>query len=127
MKRNNWPVEEYGIRPAGDPNKCFYCGEVATEFRDDGRHLCNPRARSCPGFHDALSALHKQRYIDHPEYLVKMSKTMKRVQNKPEVKEKKSNTMILLHHGDCEPCKEFQKNYSKSTDKRRGKKHKKKD
>lgn len=27
MKRTNWPVEEYGIRPAGDPDKCFYCGE----------------------------------------------------------------------------------------------------
>jgi hypothetical protein len=26
MRRKNWPVEDYGIRPAGDPNKCFYCG-----------------------------------------------------------------------------------------------------
>jgi len=26
MKRNNWPVEEHGIRPAGSPDKCFYCG-----------------------------------------------------------------------------------------------------
>lgn len=27
MKRANWPVEDYGIRPAGKPNECFYCHE----------------------------------------------------------------------------------------------------
>lgn len=26
MKRDNWIVGEYSIRPAGDPDKCFYCG-----------------------------------------------------------------------------------------------------
>ena len=26
MKRDNWKVEEYGIRPAGSPDHCFYCG-----------------------------------------------------------------------------------------------------
>ena len=27
MKRTNWPVEEFGIRPAGKPTECFYCNE----------------------------------------------------------------------------------------------------
>lgn len=27
MKRDNWPVEEHGIRPAGYPNHCLYCQE----------------------------------------------------------------------------------------------------
>lgn len=27
MKRNNWEVKDYGIRPAGDSEHCFYCGE----------------------------------------------------------------------------------------------------
>lgn len=27
MKRTDWTVGEYGIRPAGDPDKCFYCQE----------------------------------------------------------------------------------------------------
>ena len=27
MKRGNWPVEDYGIRPAGKPTECFYCHE----------------------------------------------------------------------------------------------------
>lgn len=26
MKRKDWTVGEHGIRPAGDSNKCFYCG-----------------------------------------------------------------------------------------------------
>lgn len=26
MKRKNWTVGNYGIRPVGDPDKCFYCG-----------------------------------------------------------------------------------------------------
>lgn len=25
MKRENWPVGDYGIRPAGKPDECFYC------------------------------------------------------------------------------------------------------
>lgn len=25
MQRNDWPVSDHGIRPNGDPNKCFYC------------------------------------------------------------------------------------------------------
>lgn len=28
MQRNDWPVGDYGIRPAGDPDKCFYCSAV---------------------------------------------------------------------------------------------------
>jgi len=27
MKRDNWPVENHGIRPAGKPTECFYCHE----------------------------------------------------------------------------------------------------
>lgn len=25
MLRNDWPVEEHGVRPAGKPDECFYC------------------------------------------------------------------------------------------------------
>lgn len=25
MNRNDWPVGDHGIRPAGDQQKCFYC------------------------------------------------------------------------------------------------------
>lgn len=28
MKRDSWIVGDYSIRPAGSPDKCFYCGEL---------------------------------------------------------------------------------------------------
>lgn len=35
MKRDNWPVEDFGIRPAGSPDHCFYCGvERGGEHKD---------------------------------------------------------------------------------------------
>ncbi len=27
MKRDDWPVGAFGIRPAGSPDHCFYCGQ----------------------------------------------------------------------------------------------------
>lgn len=27
MKKTNWPVGAHGVRPAGPPDRCFYCGE----------------------------------------------------------------------------------------------------
>lgn len=27
MRRNNWIVDDFAIRPAGKPDECFYCGE----------------------------------------------------------------------------------------------------
>ena len=26
MKRENWPVGDFGVRPAGPPDECIYCG-----------------------------------------------------------------------------------------------------
>ncbi len=28
MKRDNWIVGNYSVRPAGEPDRCFYCGEL---------------------------------------------------------------------------------------------------
>ena len=42
MHRNNWPVDK-GIRPAGSPEHCFYCGAAkGTEHRDK----CTMRTRT---------------------------------------------------------------------------------
>ena len=36
MKRDNWMVGEYAVRPAGEPDKCFYCGEkVGSQHKTD--------------------------------------------------------------------------------------------
>jgi hypothetical protein len=35
MKRSNWLVADYGIRPAGKPDECFYCNrKIATEHAE---------------------------------------------------------------------------------------------
>lgn len=43
MKRTNWTVGEYGVRPAGKPNECFYChAKVGEQHKED----CNIRCRT---------------------------------------------------------------------------------
>lgn len=27
MYRSDWPIQEYGIRPAGSQDRCFFCGQ----------------------------------------------------------------------------------------------------
>lgn len=43
MKRTDWAVREYGIRPAGKPDRCFYCGSLSGEQH---RHDCVIRSRT---------------------------------------------------------------------------------
>lgn len=43
MKRTNWPVEDFGIRPAGPSDKCFYCGELKGAVHKEG---CVIRSRT---------------------------------------------------------------------------------
>ena len=36
MKREDWPVGDYGVRPAGKQDECFYCHEkVGTQHKTD--------------------------------------------------------------------------------------------
>ena len=36
MKRTNWTVGEYSIRPAGKPDECFYCNaKVGEQHKED--------------------------------------------------------------------------------------------
>ena len=36
MKRDNWPVGDYAIRPMGKPDTCFYCGAKIGEEHNQG-------------------------------------------------------------------------------------------
>lgn len=36
MKRQTWKVGEYAIRPAGEKDKCFYCGSEIGEEHNKG-------------------------------------------------------------------------------------------
>lgn len=36
MKKNDWTVGKFGIRPAGDSDKCFYCGKyIGEQHKED--------------------------------------------------------------------------------------------
>lgn len=36
MKRTNWTVGEYGVRPNGNPDECFYChAKVGEQHKED--------------------------------------------------------------------------------------------
>lgn len=43
MKRENWKVKEYGIRPAGSPDHCFYCNAARGEIHALG---CTIRSKT---------------------------------------------------------------------------------
>ena len=104
--------------------KCHICNEKRAKYFDRDIAICEKKRKDCPGFHDYMSKIHKNRYKKQPELKEKMSELMKEVQNREEVKTKKSDTMTMLHRGDCEPCKEFQKNFKNAHKKRRTDKYK---
>ncbi len=36
MKRDNWTVDKHSIRPAGSPDRCFYCNQkISQEHKKD--------------------------------------------------------------------------------------------
>jgi hypothetical protein len=92
---------------------CKYCDRKARFLINGSNKCCQPKAKLCPGFHKWLSDRRKQLYKNRPELKEIQSNLMKEVHNRPEVIEKKREAMILLHNGECDTCKEFQKNYSK--------------
>ena len=99
--------------------KCVYCGSVAVIKTNSGVFCCSKEARSCPEYSNYLSQIKKMNYDENPEMRATMSKAMLEAQNRPDVQEKKSQSMIHLHNDDCEPCREFQKNYKEAHKKRR--------
>ena len=104
--------------------ECYYCGKPATNYRgvnDKNEHVftcCQKLRVGCEAYKKIISEQQKKRY-ENPLEKFKMKKIMLKVQNRDEVKEKKSETMLNLHHGDCEPCKQFQKNFKEAHKQRR--------
>jgi len=93
--------------------KCFYCGEKADYIVSHNRACCVDRAVNCPKHAEVVGPSMKASFT--PERREKMVESGKECQQRPEVKEKKSNSMYLLHNGDdsCGKCVEFQENYKK--------------
>lgn len=97
--------------------KCKYCDETARFFISNAG-CCQPNAKKCPNYTKFVGDKMRKKWKD-PEYKKLMSKVLVEAQNRPEVKEAKSDAMIVLHNEDCEPCKSFQKNYREGYAKRR--------
>lgn len=97
-----------------EQQKCYICGEQA-HFIKTGRYCCSTPATTCKGYKRYINEILKLKYIKHPEYREHLVEKMLEVQNRPEVKEAKSKTMIHLHRED----KTFQTNYERGRDKYR--------
>jgi len=101
--------------------KCVICGEKAHFLApaNDIKLCCRPYIRECPKFTEYISEVNRHTYEIHPELIEKQREISKKIHNSERIKQSKSDTMFLLHHGDCDKCKEFQKNYNKGHRKRR--------
>lgn len=120
-----WPKQTMERAVERGEIKCYICGGIATHARlvakDDKRvwgGCCSEFARGCPKYSEYRSNLLLKRYADHPEYKERMREVMFEVQNRPEIKQKKSDSMTILHNEDCDKCVVFQENYNQSIKKR---------
>lgn len=96
--------------------KCKYCGNASKYYlwkisKDEYIFCCGKKARDCPNYNNWLSEQMKQKYIDNPGLVEKQRSVAYDVHNRPEVKRKKSEAMLILHNEDCGRCLEFQKRY----------------
>lgn len=103
---------------------CYYCDKPAKYYKGivKGEHrftCCADIRHNCKGFKKFTSDRMKQRYIDDPSLRIKMSESLKKAQNLPEVKRKKQLSMLHLHNDDCGECKEFKDNFKAAHRKRR--------
>lgn len=98
---------------------CVYCGNTAKHMISGYRGCCEKYAKQCSGYSKFIGDNIRQAYIDDPSKHEKMTKAMLEAQNRPEVIEKKRQSMNELHNGDCILCKEFQHNYEEGRNKHR--------
>jgi len=93
--------------------KCKYCGRRARFLLNNTTMpCCQPKARLCPNKKYWFGRIIKNTYRKNPELKENLREIMLELQNRPEIKEKKSETMKILHNADCDKCKDFQKHYT---------------
>lgn len=93
--------------------RCKYCNQTAGYWLGGDNFCCSEKGRQCPNFYNWLSHNRKKYYAEHPEFLKKMQKIVKNMGKNEEIQNKKRETMLLLHNGECDKCKNFQKNFNK--------------
>jgi hypothetical protein len=106
---------------AAGMHKCFVCGQPA-KYLDPHKYiaLCSKKMRDCPEIKTYTRKQRLKMFEEHPELKEIYRQVAYDVHNREEVKEKKRETMLRLHHGDCEECKTFQTNFKEAHKKRRG-------
>jgi hypothetical protein len=101
--------------------KCFLCGKKANYLILRNKHgyigCCSKLMSQCPEYHNYNSEIKKKSYREIDGYKERMSEAMLEAQNRPDVKEKKSEAMFILHNSDCDKCKQFQRRYKRGKEK----------
>lgn len=121
-----WPKQTMERAIERGEIKCYICEEVANYAKminKEGEKVewggcCSKPVKNCPGYSEYRSKILRKRYAENPDYKENISKAMLIAQNRPEVKQKKSESMKILHNEDCDKCVVFQENYTKSIKKR---------
>jgi len=98
----------YRIQLGKEP--CKYCGEPAN-FYNGTLACCTAKSYDCPQYHKWVGDRFRQKYIDQPDLIERMSASLKISQNRPSVKAAKSKAMKHLHNDDCDKCEDFRRRY----------------
>jgi hypothetical protein len=94
-------------------SNCYICGiETDKVHKFSKKPCCHELSIQCPGYHQWLSVKRKKLYRENPYMVEQMREDRKFVQQRPEIAEKKRQSMTILHNGTDEKSLEFQKNYA---------------
>lgn len=95
--------------------KCYICGEKANywigKVKKQHTFCCSDRSKKCPKFHEYMSERRREAIRNNPKYLKLLREIVKDMGKDKEIQDKKREAMLQLHNGDCDKCKDFQKNY----------------
>jgi very-short-patch-repair endonuclease len=89
-------------------HKCYMCGEIA-KYYVCGKACCCHRVKACPKFKSYNRQRLLQWYIDNPQQREFQRMNTRRINNKPEVIQKKSDAMKYLHHQSREFMEKWKK------------------
>ena len=99
--------------------RCKYCNEIARYWLRKNIFCCTENARNCPGYGKYIGDKKKIYYKENPEYLEFQRNHIHNLANNSEIQEKKREAMLILHHGDCDKCVEYQENFKTAHENRK--------
>ena len=99
--------------------KCTYCCKTARHYlgpnvKGGERFCCKPIAYECPNYTKYVGDKIRERYRNDENLLNFQREHVAKMGKDPEIQEKKRESMLRLHRGDCEECKQFQQNFKEA-------------